>query len=113
MEGHPNLERIEDLELASQDDILRHMSILEDGDFEAPTELTNCTLGIKMITANYHRLKNYEDVKDEVLQAHIEWIVKAVSIQQVAAAPPPPTPFAPTQGMPGTNAATAPPPPSQ
>lgn len=113
MEGHPNLERIEDLELASQDDILRHMSILEDGDFEAPTELTNCTLGIKMVTANYHRLKTYEDVKEPILQAHIEWIVKAVAIQQAAVAPAPPVPFAPTQGMPGTNAATAPPPPSQ
>lgn len=109
MEGNPNLERIEDLELAAADDILRHLGILEDGGYEAPTELTNCTLGIKKVTANYHRLKNYEDVPDEVLQAHIKWVVAAVSIQQQAIQPQGPTmPFAPTQGMPGTNAAQAP-----
>jgi hypothetical protein len=112
MEGNPNLERIEDLELASADDILRHMAILEGDEetppgYEQPTELTNCTLGIKKISANYHRLKNYEDVEPEILQNHIKWVVAAVSIQQQAIAPPPvaPTAFAPTQGMPGTSAA--------
>lgn len=112
MEGTPNLERIEDLELASADDILRHISLLEDGEYEAPTEMTNCTLGIGKVTANYHRLKNYEDVKDKVLQRHIDWVVRAVSIQQAAIQPPvpPQVAFAPTQGMPGTNATTLPPP---
>lgn len=104
--GDPNLERIEDLEMASEDDIRRHLEILEDGDYEAPTELTNCTLGIRMVTQNYLRLKVYEDVKDRVLQNHIRWIVAATSIQQAAVQPPPEAiPFAPTQGMPGTSAA--------
>ncbi len=105
MEGNPNLERTEDLELASADDILRHISLLEDGDFEAPTELTNCPVGIKKVSANYHRLKVYDDVKPVVLQNHIKWIVKAVAITQAAIAPPQPVPFAPTQGVMGTSAA--------
>lgn len=110
MEGNPNLEREEDLELASADDVVRHINILEDGDYEPPTQLTNCTLGIKKVSANYHRLKAYEDVKDYVLQNHIKWVVAAVSIQQAAVIQPQPTPFAPTQGMPGTNATTQGPP---
>ena len=110
MEGNPNLERIEDLELASADDILRHLEILESGEYEAPSELTNTTLGVKKVAANYHRLKNYEDVEPEVLENHIKWVVSAVAIQQQATAPAEPVPFAPTQGMPGTNATTLPPP---
>jgi hypothetical protein len=111
MEGNPNLERIEDLEMASADDILRHMSILERGDYEAPNELTNTVLGVKKVTANYHRLKAFYDddgecdVPEEVFQNHIKWVVAAVAIQQAAVQPPPMAPFAPTQGMPGTSAA--------
>jgi hypothetical protein len=114
MEGNPNLERIEDLEMASADDILRHLDILEKGGFEAPSELTNTTLGIKKVTANYHRLKSFLDedgeleVDPEVLENHMAWVVSAVSIQQQAVAPPEAAPFAPTQGMPGTSAATIP-----
>lgn len=109
MEGNPNLERIEDLELASDDDITRHLSLMEDGDFEAPTELTNTTLGIRRVTANYHRLKAYEDVKQKVLDAHINWIVKATTIQQAAVQQAPQgVAFQPTQGMPGTSASMNP-----
>lgn len=110
MEGNPNLEREEDLELAAADDILAHIDILETGDYEAPTELTNTTLGVKKVSANYHRLKRYEDVKEEVLQNHIKWVVAATAIQQQAlmAQQPMGVPaFAPTQGMPGTNATLA------
>jgi len=103
--GAVNLEWIEELEMAAADDILRHISIMEDGDFEAPTELTNTTLGVRKVTANYHRLRAYDDVPAKILENHIAWIVKAVAIQQAAIAPPQPVPFAPTQGMPGTSAA--------
>lgn len=111
MEGAPDLERIEDLELASTDDIKRHLSIMEDGGYEEPTEFTNLTAGIRMVTSNYHRLKDFEDVDPQILNTHLMWVVKAVSIQQAAIQQPPasaPTPFAPTQGMPGTNAGTVP-----
>ncbi len=115
MEGNPNLERIEDLELASHEDILRHLEILEKGEYEAPSELTNTVAGVPIVNANYHRLKQFvdedgvSDVDDSVFQNHIKWIVAAVSIQQAATQPPPQPqqlqPFAPTQGMPGTSAA--------
>lgn len=110
MEGHPDLERLEQLEMASDDDIDRHIGIMEDGGYEAPTELTNCTLGIRKVTANYHRLKAFEDVEESVLRNHVRWIAAAASIQVAATQPPPEAvPFAPTQGMPGTNATTLPP----
>ncbi len=109
MEGNPNLEREETLEMASKEDIdLRHIKILQEGGYEAPTELTNCTYGIKKVTQNYHRLRRYPEVKKAVIENHIRWIVQAVSIQQAAVAPPTPTPFSPTQGMPGTNASNGP-----
>lgn len=110
MLGVPNLERIEDLELASRDDILRHIDIILDGRYEPPTELTNCTLGIKVFTANYHRLKGYEDIEegDPILQAHIKWIATAATIQIAAVSPTQPVPFAPTQGVAGTSSATIP-----
>lgn len=107
-EGNPDLEREEDLELASHEDILRHIGILESGEYEAPTELTNCPYGVKKITSNYHRLRAFEDVDEEILENHIKWIVTGASIMSQATQPNPSTPFAPTQGMPGTNSATAP-----
>jgi hypothetical protein len=113
MEGNPNLERIEELELSGADDIVRHIGILEKGNYSAPNELTNCTLGIQKVTANYHRLHKYyddetgdSDVPEEIFQNHIKWIVAAVAIQQAAVAPPPMTAFQPTQGMAGTSSAT-------
>lgn len=111
MEGHPDLERLEELEMASEDDIDRHIGLMEKGKYEKPTELTNCTLGIRKVTANLHRLKQYEDVDEAVFRLHEKWIAAAASIQVAATMPPEPTPFAPTQGMPGTNATTLPPPP--
>jgi hypothetical protein len=117
MEGNPNLERIEDLEAASQDDILRHMTILENGDYEDPSELTNLTYGIPKITSNYHRLKDYEDVQQDVLDNHIRWILAGKSIQQQALADAQqqqamyqPAPFAPTQGVPNSQAVPSGPP---
>lgn len=108
MEGNPNLERLEDLEMASADDIKRHIDLMLEGDYEPPTELTNLTVGVPMVLATYHRLKTYEDMDMDVLELFVRWVVKAISIQQkVTAAPPQMTPAAPTQGMPGTSAAVA------
>lgn len=107
---NPNLEREEALEMACYDDIYRHIDLLEDGKYEAPTEYTNLTYGIKQVTANIHRLKAFEDVPPEIINNHVRWVVAAVSIQQSAVQPqqPQPIPFAPTQGMPGTSAAMSP-----
>lgn len=116
MEGNVNLDRVEELELASEDDVLRHMELLEEGNYEAPTEMTNLSKGAQMVTANYHRLKRYKDVDRKVLQNHVKWVTTAVAKQvemlrkQSQPQEQPQVPFAPTQGMPGTNATTLPPP---
>jgi hypothetical protein len=111
-EANPNLEKIEDLEMASYDDVYRHIRLMERGEYEAPTELTNLTFGIKRVTQNLHRLRDMENVPKSILEDHVRWIVTGVSIQEsaVAMSPNQPAPFAPTQGMPGTNAMTLPPP---
>jgi len=115
---NPNVELEEDLEMASYDDIDRHIELMENGSYEAPTELTNLPYGIKKVTANLHRLRQYEEEDDEsaaelrdVIEKHIEWIVSATSINQNQIAMQQAqntTPYAPTQGMPGTSAATGP-----
>lgn len=107
---NPNIEREENLEMACYDDIYRHIDILEDGGYEAPTEYTNLTYGIKQVVGNMHRLRAFDDVPKEIIENHIKWVVKAISIQQaaVATAPAQPMPFAPTQGVPGTSAAMSP-----
>jgi hypothetical protein len=111
MEGNPNLERIEDLEMASADDIKRHIDLMCEGEFEPPSEFTNLTVGTPMVLATMHRLKTYEDMDPAVLESFAKWLVKAEAIKQKMAAPPPGpasmTPAAPTQGMPGTSAAVA------
>ena len=90
MEGNPNLERIEDLEMASYDDIYRHMEIMEEGGFEAPNVLTNLTFGIVRVTQNLHYLQDFDGpddddkVKPEVLIAHQRWIAIAQGIQTAA-----------------------------
>lgn len=108
MVGVPNIWRIEELEMASYDDILRHLDILEEGGYEAPTEMTNLTYGIKKVQSNLLRLKNYDDVPPEVIEMHYEWIQEALSIQQsavvLAQQEAAMTPMQPTQGLPGTSA---------
>jgi hypothetical protein len=105
MLANPNLEREEDLELASYDDILRHIDLMEEGKYEKPTQMTNLTYGIMKVTANYHRLKVFEDVEPSVLNAHEQWVVAAIGIQKQALAgsqPPPAAPgaaYQPLQGM--------------
>jgi hypothetical protein len=115
VQQNPDIELIEQMELASEHDIERHMEILENGDFEAPDEMTNLPKGMMMVTANYHRLLSYEDVKPNspMIQNHRRWVVRAASIQVAATMPQEPqgqpqmVPFAPTQGMPGTSSAQA------
>ncbi len=111
MESNPNLERIEDFELISGEDIDGHLEELEDGGYRRPTELTNLSLGIQKVTSNYQRLMRYEDVTEDMpmMRSHIKWIVAAASIVASAAQQPPQgtmVPMQPTQGMAGTSSAT-------
>lgn len=127
MEGNPNLERIEDLEMASIDDIYRHMEIMEEGGFEEPTAMTNLVYGVPRVTQNYHYLKDFDGEEDDdkvdpaVLIAHQRWVAIAMSIQQAAiqaqqmqqqaaamAQQQQGSAFAPTQGVPGTSSAQSP-----
>lgn len=110
---NPNLELEEDLEMASYDDVYRHIEIMEEGGYEAPTELTNLTYGIKKVTANLHRLRQFDEDDEvsavelrDVIEKHLQWILTAVSIQQMPAlmSAATPAPYQPTQGMPGTSA---------
>ena len=108
MVTQPDLELIERMELASEEDIERHLDLLENGKYEKPSLLTNKVKGMWMVTANYHRLNRYTDVPRSILQNHERWVVDA-TVQQLTAATPMSqpqsmTPFAPTQGVAGTQA---------
>lgn len=108
MLGNSNLEWLEECEMASIDDIRRHIWVMEEGGYEKPENWTNTVAGIPMVTANMHRLKVFDDVEQSVLDAHISWLVAATSIQRQATQPQAPGPsFAPQQAGAGMNAASA------
>lgn len=86
---NPNLEWQDQLEQAAHDDIARHIEIMEDGGYEAPTEITALEYGVYRVTANIHRLRNYDDVDPEVIENHHKWIVTATSIGLAMAQPAP------------------------
>lgn len=106
--SNPDLEMIEQMELAGEEDIERHLEIMEEGGYEAPDTMTNLSKGMMMVTANYHRLRRYKDVKLSMpmIQNHIRWVLKAASITRGAAmAAQSMVPFQPTQGVNGTSSA--------
>lgn len=103
--GQPDLERLEELEMASVMDIFRHIDLLEDGIIESPDEITNLIYGIPKVTYNALDLKGYDDVPDDVMTAHYEWLAIARGIQTMAVNDPTmqaPGP-GPAQGMGGVN----------
>ena len=100
----PDLERIEDLEMASVRDIWRHLELLEDGILEPPDEVTNLTYGLPKVVYNLLDLRSYDDVPAEVLDAHLEWIQMARSIQTMAVDPTQQAPGpGPAMGIAGTE----------
>lgn len=112
MVTNPDLEMIEQMELASEEDIERHLEIMETGGYEEPDEMTNLSKGMMMVKANYHRLLRYKDVKKSMpmIQNHVRWVMKAASIitaaTQMQQQPPEQmSPFQPTQGVNGTSSA--------
>ena len=110
MTTNPDLERIERATIAEEEDIQRHIEILESGKFEAPDELTGLSKGMMMVRENYHVLLRYEDLKpnDPIILNHRRWLVTAAA-RVASMMPPTPqpgmTPYQPTQGVPGTSAA--------
>jgi hypothetical protein len=116
--GNSNLERLDMMEMTDEDDIQRHLDIMEKGGYEEPTEQTNLTMGIRWVNRNIKRLKRYDDVPKRVIENHLKWIAKGVTIQVAAmrkqeqqammAQGGGMVPFAPTQGMAGTSAAQMP-----
>ena len=86
--GQPDLERLEELEMASVFDIFRHIELLEDGKLEPPDEITNLLYGIPKVMYNALDLKGLDDVPDEVMTLHYEWIAIARGIQTMAVTDP-------------------------
>ncbi len=113
MESNPNLERIEDFELAASEDIDGFLEDIEEGEFRPPVQgITNLSLGIEKFKANYQRLMRYEDVDASMpmMKDHIRWLTKAASMIAAMTQPVQPAgqmvPMQPTQGMAGTSSAT-------
>lgn len=87
MIGNPDLERIDDQEMAGVNDIKRFMRLMEKGDYESPPEYTNFTWGIPEVIANIKRLKNYDEgVHPEAIALHEQWILEAMNTQKSAIA---------------------------
>lgn len=106
MVGNPDLERIDEQEMAGVDDIKRYMALMETGDYESPAQYTNFVWGIPEVIANVKRLKNFkEGVHPEAIGLHERWILEAINTQKsavMALQQQMPTPgFDPNQGVQG------------
>jgi hypothetical protein len=87
MIGNPDLERIDDQEMAGVDDIKRYMALMEDGKYESPAEYTNFVWGIPEVIANIKRLKKFtEGVHPMAIALHEKWILEAMNTQKSALA---------------------------
>jgi hypothetical protein len=106
MIGNPDLERIDEQEMAGVDDIKRYMELMETGDYESPAEYTNFVWGIPEVVANLKRLKRFkEGVHPEAIALHERWVLEALNTQKSAIAAMqqqmPPPGFDPNQGVQG------------
>ncbi len=116
MVTHPDLELLERMEMASEEDIERHLDLLESGKFERPSIFTNHVRGQVMVLSNMHRLRRYSDVPEKVLKNHEQWLLDSLVAQKSAMMKQAQgnsfgngaVPYQPTQGMPGTSAAVGP-----
>lgn len=106
MVENPNYEYIEQAQTNALHDVRRHIMLMEEGEFEAPSEITDTINGITLVKSNIHRLRNFDDVPqdDPMIENHLKWIMIAAQIQLAATTPAPTTPYAPTQGQAGTQA---------
>lgn len=105
LSGNPDLEGIQELETASQDDIKRVAELLEAGEYEAPDPTQNLVYGLWAITQNLARLRNFKKNTEVELakEAHIRWIRQCLAIQQGpidAPVPPAEQPIDPMTGAP-------------
>jgi len=85
MIGNPDLERIDEQEMAGKDDIKRYMELMEAGEYESPAEYTDFTWGIPEVVANLKRLKRFKTgVHPEAIALHEKWILEAINTQKSA-----------------------------
>jgi hypothetical protein len=108
MMGNPDLEKIDTMEMSSQNEVHRQFSLMEKGTPVSPPEYTNFTYGIRACVQNIETLKSYsEGVHPNAIALHEEWLLQAMNTQTAAAmamqAQIPQAPgFDPSQGTQGT-----------
>lgn len=113
MSGIQDLEMLQDMETAPQDDIKRVLEGLEDGKYEPPDPTQALVYGITQVNNNIARVRSYDDVPDRVMEVHLKWLRQALALTQQAieqpAPPPQVEPLAPPVGaMSPMMAATGP-----
>lgn len=77
---NPDLENLASLTTASAEDIDRVIDLLENEEYEAPSQLQDLTMGLMRVHAAYLGLKTWEDVPQEVFDNFEAWLLAAKSI---------------------------------
>lgn len=108
MSGIPDLEAVQDLETAESDDIKRVLDGLEDGKYDPPDPTQNLALGITNCKVNLARIRAYDEIPEEVINAHLRWMRQALALTQQAIEQPVPPPPDPTMMGPETAPLVAP-----
>lgn len=83
--ANPDSEATTTLLQAAHADISRVIELLQDGKFEHPEAYQDIENGVARVTMSLLDLRQYEDVPEEVVQAHIDWINAAQGLLETAA----------------------------
>lgn len=92
---NPDLENLASLTTASAEDIDRVIDLLENEDYEAPSELQDLVMGLERVHKAYLGLRLWDDVPREVFENFEAWMLAAKSIVE----PEPPDAQVPGQAL--------------
>lgn len=78
--NNPDLEMLASLAAAASEDIDRVIELLEDGEYEAPTEFQDLINGIQKVHHAYLKLKEWDEVPLDIYENFETWILAAYTI---------------------------------
>jgi hypothetical protein len=78
--ANPDLESLTSLAAAAAEDIARVIELLEDENYEAPTEFQDLEAGVREVHMAYLRLKDWEDVPQNIFDSFEQWMLHAKAI---------------------------------
>lgn len=90
--GVPDIMAFREMENADVDDAKKTAELLKDGEFPPVEAFQNIPLCMKIVNGQYLKLSKMENVPEEILENHREWMLQAKGVQDSIAPVPAPPP---------------------